>query len=121
MSEELPEELKLRVMKKMIRRVVEEKSAEAFNDIEREVWSKLADERAREFMEKAKVLYSREYEVVVKVFYELLKKGLVKEFDGYTTLLLLNKLGIPVKPEVKLKFVKRGREVNLKNYIGEET
>ncbi|MEM1643076.1 MAG: hypothetical protein QW369_04060 [Desulfurococcaceae archaeon] len=119
MSEELPEELKLRVMRKMIRRAMEERSAEAFNDIEKEVWNKLADERAREFMEKAKALYSRYYEVAVKVFYELLKKGLVKEFDGYTTLLLLNKLGIPVKPEMKLKFVKRGREVDLKNYIGE--
>ncbi len=118
-SEELPEELKLRVMKKMIRRVIEERASEAFNDIEREVWNKLTDDRAREFMEKAKALYPRDYELVVKVFYELLNRGLVKEFDGYTTLLLLNKLGVQVKPEVKLKFVKRGREVDLKNYVGE--
>ncbi|MCS7127943.1 MAG: hypothetical protein N3E36_01555 [Sulfolobales archaeon] len=119
MSEELPEELKLRVMKRMIRRVMEERTTESFNDIEREVWSKLVDERAKELMEKTKVLYPRDYGVVVKVFYELIKKGLVKEFDGYTTLLLLNKLGISVKPEMKLRFVKRGREVDLKNYVGD--
>jgi hypothetical protein len=121
MSEELPEHLKKKLLEKYMKKIVEsqrriEERREERVDPEKIVWSKLADEKARELMYKAKKLYPQLYPYAIKVFYELLKSGKVDEFDGYLTLLLLNRLGIPVKPDIRLKFVKHGKEVSFKEY-----
>lgn len=121
MSEELPENLRKKLLEKYMRRIVEsqkkivEKGVESV-DPEKVVWSRLADEKARELMYKAKKLYPQLYPYAVKVFYELIRTGKVSEFDGYLTLLLLNRLGIPVKPDIRLKFVKHGKEVSFREY-----
>ncbi|MET1159818.1 MAG: hypothetical protein ABWW65_02545 [Thermoprotei archaeon] len=120
MSDELPDYIKLKMLKKLISSfrtagTRNEKSVEA--DPEKVVWSKLADEKARELMEKARTLYPDRYNYAVMVFYELLRSGSVKEFDGYTTLLLLHRLGIPVKPDLRIRFVKKGKEVDMKEYL----
>ncbi len=121
MSEELPEELKRKLMEKFMKKIreekrAEEKAVERTVDPEKIVWNRLADDKARELMVKAKNLYPNEYPYVIRVFYELLRRGDVEEFDGYTTLLLLHRLGIPVKPSIRLKFVKHGKEVSFKEY-----
>ncbi len=121
MSEELPEELKRKLMEKFMKKIrevkrAEEKAEEHVVDPEKVVWDHLSDDKARELMLKAKRLYPNEYPYVVRVFYELLRRGDVKEFDGYTTLLILHRLGIPVKPSIRLKFVKHGKEVSFKEY-----
>ncbi|RLG81201.1 MAG: hypothetical protein DRO13_01820 [Thermoprotei archaeon] len=119
MSDELPDHLKLKLLRKIMSESLK-KSAEEKPEIvdpESLVWSKLSDEKARELMEKAKLLYPDKYKHAVLVFYYLLRNGVVKEFDGYTTLTLLHRLGIPVKPDLRIRFVKRGREVDLKEYL----
>jgi len=86
-------------------------------DVEKLVWSKLSDDRAVELLTKAKSLYPEAYPYVIQVFYELLNRGLVKELDGYTVYAVLQRLGIPVKPDIRIKFVKHGKEVSMKEYL----
>ncbi len=119
MSEELPEYLKMKLMKKIIKEATKKQYEEKKQviDPEKIVWEKLADEKAIELMKKAKALYPELYKYAVHVFYQLIVSGAVKEFDGYTTLILLNRLGIPVKPDLRIRFVKRGKEVDLKEYL----
>ncbi len=122
MAEELPDHLKKKLMEKIMKRIVETqrktyiKAPTTTIDPEKLVWEKLGDEKARELMLKAKRLYPELYQYAIKVFYELLRTGKIEEFDGYTTLILLNRLGIPVKPDIRLKFVKHGKEVSFKEY-----
>ncbi len=117
MAEELPESLKAKLLKKYMRELAKKPREKTVVDIERIVWSKLGDEKAVELMEKAKNLYPQLYPLAIRVFYELLRRGVVREFDGYTTLVLLHRLGIPVKPDLRIKFVKKGREVSFKEYM----
>ncbi len=119
MSDELPEEIKRRLMERLLRKAsVKKQVAEKTGreDPEKIVWSRLGDEKARELMYKTKIMYPAQYPLVIKVFHELLRRGEVEEFDGYTTLLLLRQLGIYVKPSIRLKFVKHGKEVSFKDY-----
>ncbi len=120
MSDELPEYLKRKLLKKWMSKSLK-KSGESTQNIgedpEKIVWSKLVDERAREFMYKVKKLYPDKYSLVIQVFYELLKRKIVTEYDGYTTLTILHRLGIPIKPDLKIKFVKHGKEVDMKEYL----
>jgi hypothetical protein len=122
MSEELPDYLKMKLMRKFMSKIAAERKREEKpleeEDPEKIVWGKLADERARELMYKAKKLYPDKYPLAIQVFYLLLRDGKVKEFDGYTTLLLLHRLEIPVKPELRIKFVKHGKEVDMSEYLG---
>ncbi|ABN69399.1 hypothetical protein Smar_0286 [Staphylothermus marinus F1] len=123
MAEDLPDHLKMKLMKKIMSKVM--RSSEEKKQIEKEktdpekiVWEKLSDERARELMSKAKVLYPDKYPLVIQVFYALIQQGKINEFDGYTTLLLLHRLGVPVKPDLRIRFVKHGKEVDMKEYLG---
>ncbi len=120
LSDELPEHLKMKLLKKwmnqQIRKTSETTSVEQV-DLEKLVWEKLSDDRARELMEKAKQLYPDKYRLALQVFYELIRSGSIEEFDGYTTLLILHRLGIPVKPDVRIRFVKHGKEVSMRDYL----
>jgi hypothetical protein len=117
-SSELPESLKKKMLEKIMREALSarRKEEEKKEDPEKIVWSRLSDEKARELMYKAKIQYPELYPYAVKVFYELIVSGKIGEFDGYTTLILLHRLGIPVKPDIRLRFVKHGKEVDLKDY-----
>ncbi len=121
MAEELPESIKAKVMKKLMERIQRKAVEESikYEDPEKIVWGRLADDRARELMGKVKTLYPKAYPYVIDVFYRLLKQGVAREFDGYTTYALLRRLGVPVKPDLRIRFVKRGREVDFKEYVGD--
>lgn len=119
-SEELPETIKAKMLKKLMEKLSKrslEKSIE-YENPEKIVWTKLADDKAKELMHKAKQLYPRAYPYVIDIFYRLLKQGVIKEFDGYTTYVLLHRIGVPVKPDLRIKFIKHGKEVDFKEYIG---
>lgn len=123
LSEDLPESLKTRILKKWIseaRRASEssQPSGVELVNIERAIYSKIADEKAVELINKVKTLYPDKYSLVLRVLYELINKNVVGELDGYTLYVLLNNyLNIPVKPDIRIKFVKRGKEVDLKDYL----
>jgi len=117
-SDELPEHLKLKILKKWISEAKPATtSSQQQGDPEKLVWSKLSDDRAVELLSKVKELYPEAYPAVIRIFYELLTRGLVSELDGYTVYSVLQRLGIPVKPEVRIKFVKHGKEVSMKEYL----
>lgn len=119
LSDELPDELKLKMLRKLMQSQAskrDEKQA-LLEDPEKTVYSKLSDDRALELVEKAKQLYPSEYQIVVKVLYELVKRGVVEKLDGLTVLAVLERLGLDVKPDLRIRFVKRGKEVGLDEYV----
>ncbi len=119
MADELPESIKLKLLKKMMSSMAKSKQSEKNEQIDPEklVWSRLSDEKAEELIRKAKTLYPGRYEYAIRVLAYLIQQGQLKELDGYTTLVLLNRLGIPVKPDLRIKFVKHGKEVDMKEYL----
>ena len=78
----------------------------------------VVDERARELLRQAEEQYPEATNYAISVVAELIKQGVIKEIDGELMLALLNRLGVPVRPEVRIRFVKRGgKEVSLKEYL----
>lgn len=122
MAEELPDELKLRLMKKFMKKIggeVSKKSEEEGEhvDLERLVWSRLGDEKAEELLRKTRNLYPEAYGHVISLLAYMIQSGSLDVLDGYTVYTILQRLGIPVKPDIKIKFVKKGREVDFKEYV----
>ncbi len=122
MAEELPEELKLKVMKKLMKKVAEEsmKQSQQQNQVfdpEKLVWSKVSDDKAAELLKKTKNLYPEAYQDVIRVLAYLIQSGSISELDGYTMYAILQRLGIPVKPDLRIRFVKHGKEVDFKEYV----
>ncbi|NPA99634.1 MAG: hypothetical protein GXO43_09680 [Crenarchaeota archaeon] len=120
MADELPESIKLKLLKKMMSSLKtsgEQQEKKEEIDPEKLVWSKLSDEKAVELMRKAKALYPAKYEYAIRVLAYLIQHGELDELDGYTTLVLLNRLGVPVRPDLRIKFVKHGKEVDMKEYL----
>ncbi len=122
MAEELPEELRRKLLRKWMSSVakkpVEEKAAEK-RDPEKIVWSALSDDRARELFRKARMLYPERYRAVIPALARAIEQGMIREIDGYTALVLLHRLGMPVRPDLRIRFVKRGKEVDFKEYMGD--
>lgn len=124
MAEELPDELKLKLMKKFMRKVSGEASKKSEEkgehvDPEKLVWSRLGDEKAEELLRKTKNLYPEAYSHVISLLAYMIQSGSLDVLDGYTLYAILQRLGIPVKPDIKIKFVKKGKEVDFKEYVEE--
>ncbi len=120
-ANEIPDELKLRIINKWLSRaktrINSGNEGVDIKSIENYVWSKLSDDRAIEFMEKTRMFYPDIYPRVLEIFHSLLQKGFVKELDGYTVLNILRRIGLDIKPEIRIKFVKDGKEVDLREYL----
>jgi hypothetical protein len=119
LSDELPDELKLKMLRKLMQSqaLKRDEKQTSQEDPEKVVYSKLSDDRALELVEKTKQLYPSEYRIVVEVLYELVKRGVVEKLDGLTVLAVLERLGLDVKPDLRIRFVKRGKEVGLDEYV----
>jgi len=122
MSEELPESVKMKILKKWMieleaKSKVNERNIQQI-DVEKYVYSKLSDDRAVELLDKTKVHYPEHYPQVLNLLYQLIIKGVLKEIDGYTLYNILLRLGIKVQPEIRIRFVKDGKEVDFKEYVG---
>lgn len=123
LSEDLPDSLKLKILKKWISEsgkssAAKESSSKSTVDLERIVYSKIVDDRGLELIKKVKQLYPEIYPTVLTILHDLINKGVVNELDGYTLYVLFNKyLNIPVKPDIRIRFVKHGKEVDLKEYL----
>ncbi len=123
LSEDLPDSLKLKILKKWISEsgkssAAKESSSKSTVDLERIVYSKIVDDRGLELIKKVKQLYPEIYPTVLTILHDLINKGVVNELDGYTLYVLFNKyLNIPVKPDIRIRFVKRGKEVDFKEYL----
>ncbi|WP_440059787.1 hypothetical protein ACSU1N_01095 [Thermogladius sp. 4427co] len=120
MADELPDEIRLKLMKKLLSTSTTRKEESSRNLVDPEaiVYGNLSDERAREILEKTKALYPDEYKTVVLVLYELLRRKAVDKLDGLTVLAVARRLGLDVRPDLRIRFVKHGREVDFDEYIG---
>lgn len=119
MSDELPDTIKLKLYKKVLSRVATQQKQQHLQqeDPEKVVYSKLSDDKAIELLEKLKLKYPDVYSVLVNELYKAIKSGLVSSIDGYTVQGIINALGLDIKPELRIKFVKHGKEVDLKDYL----
>ncbi len=121
-EEELPPTLKMKLYSKILRRLSEsqkEKEVQKEQISPRKIVEQvLVDEKAKEFLERAYREYPDAADYAVSVIAELVRKGYIREIDGVLMLQLLNRLGVPIRPEMKIRFVKRGgKEVSLKEYL----
>lgn len=121
MSDELPESLRLKLYRKYVSAIAGKRGDDAAEkkneDPEGFVWGKLSDDKARELMSKLKALYPDVYQPVVQELYRLLKDGVLKELDGLTVLRIIRALGLNIRPELRIKFVKDGKEVDIDEYL----
>jgi DNA-binding TFAR19-related protein (PDSD5 family) len=119
-SDELPDSLRLKLYKKYVSAITRKSSEVDKTRVEKPedvVWSKLTDEKARELMNKLKALYPDIYQVLVGELYKLLKDGVLKELDGLTVYSIIKALGLNIRPDIRIKFVKDGKEVDLDEYM----
>ncbi len=120
MTEELPPSLRMKLYAKylkMAKKKEEEKQPKSPKDI---VLEKIVDDRALEILKLAEEQYPEATNYAISVIAELVKQGVITEIDGETMLVLLNRLGVPVRPEIRIRFVKRGgKEVSLKEYLSD--
>jgi predicted Fe-S protein YdhL (DUF1289 family) len=123
-SDDLPVELKMKLYRKYLAKLAnkDEVSASAKEavreDPESVVWSKLSDDRAQEIMEKIKIRYPEVYDLIVKELYRAIKQGIVHELDGLTLLSIARNIGLDIRPDLRIRFVKNGKEVDMKEYLG---
>ena len=115
MSEEIPEHLKLKIYRKLMTQISQQK--QQTEDPEKIVYSKLADEKAVELMNKLKTKYPDVYRTLVNEVYRAIKNNVISEIDGYTLYQLFQTLGLDIKPDLRIKFIKHGKEVDLKDYL----
>jgi hypothetical protein len=118
MSDELPDYIKLKLYKRIVSKITNVKEQQRVEeDPEKVVYSKLADDKAVELMDKLKIKYPEIYKTIVNELYKAIKNNTLSNIDGYTLYYLFNSLGLDVKPDMRIKFVKHGKEVDIKDYL----
>lgn len=117
--EELPETLIAEKLKKYMKTMMQKSEATTQHreDPEKYVIEKASDERAVELLEKLKLKYPSIYSALINELYKLLKSGKLRELSGYDLYMVIQGLGLDIKPDVKIKFVKHGKEVDFKDYV----
>ncbi len=121
MSEELPLSLQKKLLEKMMKAAAMKEAAATQPSRPQTPWeivkSALSDERAKELLEQAREEYPEAAEYAVSVIAQLVQRGALKEIDGATLLTLLRRLGVPIRPRIRIRFVKDGKEVSMKEYL----
>ncbi len=124
MSDDLPVELKMKLYKKYLAKLANKSENTAspkesvVEDPEKFVQSRLSDERAEEIMMKIKIKYPEIYDLLVKELYRAIKQGIVNKLDGLTLLSIAQSIGLDIRPDLRIRFVKNGKEVDMKEYLG---
>ncbi|MEM0377760.1 MAG: hypothetical protein QXP68_01010 [Thermosphaera sp.] len=122
MSEDLPVELRLKLYRKYLTKLGSKgedtvKKEEDKEDPEKKVWSALSDERAQEIMSKIKMKYPEVYDLLIRELYKAIRQGVIEKLDGLTLLSIARGIGLDIKPDLRIKFVKNGKEVDMKEYL----
>ena len=117
-EEEIPESILAKKMRKYMA-VLQKKSGGSIEEDPEKVVMKLAeDDRAVELLEKLKQLYPDIYKILVSELYKLAKAGQLKSLNGLTVYAIIKQLGLDIRPEIRIRFVKHGKEVDFKDYLG---
>jgi len=121
-NEDIPLSFKkkmIEMQKRMfIKRLMEEAKAKSKERSPREiVLNALEDERAKEILELAEEQFPEATEYAISVIARVILSGKLKSIDAYLLYELLHALGVPVRIPTRIKFVKKGKEVDLKEYL----
>ena len=119
LSEELPDTLKLKLLKRAFHQVLKgrERPLETLDvNLEKYVYAK-SDEKAVELLGKIKLKYPEIHDELIRELYNALKSGKISSINGTLIYNIINMLNLDVKPDIRIKFIKHGKEVNLKDYL----
>jgi DNA-binding TFAR19-related protein (PDSD5 family) len=119
LSEDLPDTLKLKLMKRIMNKAArewEKTTGRSVEDPEQLVRAN-SDEKALELLDKIKLKYPEIYSVLISELYRAIKSGKIASISGTLVYNIITMLNLDVKPDIKIKFVKRGRKVGLRDYI----
>ncbi|MEM0031251.1 MAG: hypothetical protein QXV54_05040 [Desulfurococcaceae archaeon] len=119
-SDELPDSIKLKLYRKLVLKAISSKDQQKEENPEKIVYSKLADDKAVELMNKLKIKYPEIYRTIIDELYKAIKNNVISSIDGYTLYELFNALGLDIRPDVKIKIVKHGKEVDLTTHLKEQ-
>ncbi|MEM1639100.1 MAG: hypothetical protein QXJ69_03365 [Desulfurococcaceae archaeon] len=119
-SDELPDSIKLKLYRKLVFKAISSKDQQKEENPEKIVYSKLADDKAVELMNKLKTKYPEIYRTIIDELYKAIKNNVISSIDGYTLYELFNALGLDIRPDVKIKIVKHGKEVDLTTHLKEQ-
>lgn len=120
--EDIPNSIIAEKMKKYMRMITQQRDQSRLQpteDPEKFVLSKASDDRALELLEKLKLVHPDVYRALIQELYKLLKSGVLREIDGLTVYSIIRRLGLDIKPELRIRFVKHGKEVDFKEYVGD--
>lgn len=118
-SDELPDYIKLKLYKKLVSRATNTKEQQEENP-EKIVYSKLADDKAVELMNKLKAKYPEIHKTLIEELYKAIKNNIISIIDGYTIYELFNALGLDIRPDIRIKIVKHGKEKDLTTHLREK-
>ncbi len=119
LSEELPDTLKLKLLKRAFHQVLKgrERPLETLDvNLEKYVYAK-SDEKAVELLGKIKLKYPEIHDELIRELYNALKSGKISSINGTLIYNIINMLNLDVKPDIRIKFIKHGKEVDLKDYL----
>lgn len=119
LSEELPDTLKLKLLKRAFHQVLKgrERPLETLDvNLEKYVYAK-SDEKAVELLGKIKLKYPEIHDELIRELYNALKSGKISSINGTLIYNITNMLNLDVKPDIRIKFIKHGKEVDLKDYL----
>jgi len=85
-------------------------------NLEKYVYAK-SDEKAVELLGKIKLKYPEIHDELIRELYNALKSGKISSINGTLIYNITNMLNLDVKPDIRIKFIKHGKEVDLKDYL----
>ena len=80
----------------------------------------LEDERAKEVLEIAEAQYPEVTRAVIRGLAKLIVRGEIESIDAYTLYNIFLQLGLPLRLPIRIKFVKRGRELSIRDVLKED-
>ena len=123
MSEELPLELRIKLLEKQ-KRLIEEKlkreKQKTFKYKPKEVVLSVLDEKAKEVFAEAERQYPHLIGYVTEILAKYIIENKVKHMDAYQLYNILIALGLRVRLPLKIKFVRHGKEFSVEEYVKNE-
>jgi len=119
-EEEIPLSMRRKLLQYMKKKLLEKSKEEVTpkpkspKDI---VYGALEDDRAREILELVKEQYPEAYDYVIETLARLIEGGAITSLDGYTLYNILLQLGLNIRLPLRIKFVKKGKTVDIKEYL----
>ena len=123
MSEELPLELRIKLLekqKKIIKEKLKKGKQKTFEYKPKEVVLSVLDGKAKEVFAEAERQYPHLIDYVTEILAKYIIENKVKIMDAYQLYNILLALGLRVKLPLKIRFVRHGEEYTVEEYVRNE-